>query len=461
MTRIWAIARHTLAEGLRLKIAHVFLAFIAVVVVGLPVLLRSESAIGDAVQTYLSISLRSLGVLLSLLTFFLSRSVSDEFVNRQLLVLMTKPIQRWQYVVGKWLGMVTLQSILLIMAGGGVYAGALILSWMKPRDEADAQRLKNELLTARHAASFAPPDFSELAARAYQERLETGAYAEIAALVPQQERARIAKEYESQWRTVGVMDTRLFEFADVRCRRSPDKMLQIRYKAEVYHFAPDEILRCEWMVGNPDKGTPVYYLPRRDVIQRYHTMSVPTDAVAPDRTLSVVLVNRNPFDGEQQEPNTVSFLSNDDVQVLFETGSFAGNLFRQLGLTWCRLSFLAALAVLLACVFSFPVACLIGLTFLAMTSMAAFLTDALIFFDEDVGVPGVFQSIVQVLYKIVYFVIPDFSRYNGTDLLVDGRNVTLRWVLEGIARLVLGGTTLLLLTACLLFQRREVAEISV
>ncbi|NOT02897.1 MAG: ABC transporter permease [Phycisphaerales bacterium] len=461
MSRIWAIARHTLAEGLRLKIAHVFLAFIAVVVVGLPVTLKGESAISDAVQTYLSFSSRSLGVILSLLTIFLSRSLSDEFVNRQMLVLMTKPIQRWQYVVGKWLGMVTLNTILLFMSGVGVYVGATILAGMKPRDEADAGKLKNELLTARHATSFVPPDFSQLAAQAYQERLETGAYAEVAAIVPSEERTRIAKEFESQWRTVPVMETRLFEFTEVRCRRSPDKTLQIRYKAEVYHFAPDEILRCEWIVGNPDKGTPVYYLPRRDVIQRYQTMSVPTDAVAPDRTLTVALTNRNPFEGERQEYNTVSFLSNDDVQVLFEVGSFAGNLVRQLALTWCRLSFLAALAVLLACVFSFPVACLIGLTFLAMTSMAAFVTDALIFFDEDVGVPGLFQSVVQVLYKVVYFIIPDFSRYNGADLLVDGRNVTLRWVLEGVARLVLCGTTFLLLIACLLFQRREVAEVSV
>lgn len=443
-----------------MKIALIFIAIIALLVVGLPFSLRHENAISDAVQTFLAFSLGSLGFILSVLTIFLSRSLSDELVNRQILILMAKPIPRWQFVVGKWLGIVTLNLSLLVLTGVSIYVATSLMARLEPRDEIDKERLFNEVLTARHSTACKLPDFAHLARQVYEDRWDTGVYAEVIDLVPTLEKERLAKELETQWRTVLPLDTRVFEFQNVRCERSPDTLLQIRYRAEVWAYSPDEILRVEWIVGNPDKGTPLYYLARRDVIGRFHSMSVPTDAVAPDRTLTVVLRNRNPFEGEKQQLNTMSFTESDDIQVLFAVGTFGGNLVRQLTLLLCKLMFLAAFALLTTCIFSFPVACLVSFVFLAMTSIAGFLTDA-IFFLEDEGVPGLFRDVVRIVYQVIYFLIPRFSQYDGTSLLVDGRNVTLRWVLSGIVKLVLGGTTSIMLVACLLFHRREVAEVSV
>ena len=443
-----------------MKIALIFFAFIGLMVVGLPLSLRNENAVSDAVQSFLSLSLGSLGFILSLLTIFLSRSLSDEMANQQILILMTKPIPRWQFVVGKWLGIVTLNLAMLVGAGLSIYVATGFMARMEPRDQLDKDRLINEVLTARHATSCEVPDFSRLADRTYRDRLETGRYTDVIDLVPATETERIAKELELHWRTVPPLDARVFEFHNIRCERSPDKMLQVRYKAEVWSYSPDEILRVEWIVGNPDKGTPFYYLERRDVIGRFHSMSVRTNAVAPDRTLTVVLHNRNPFEGERQQMNTMSFTTSDDIQVLFAVGTFGGNLVRHLSLLFCKLMFLAAFALLTTCIFSFPVACLVSFTFLALSSMVGFLTNA-IFFFEDEGVPGLFKDVATIVYQGLFFLIPNFSEYDGTSLLVDGRNVTLRWVLSGIARLVLGGTTSVMLIACLLFQRREVAELSV
>ncbi len=460
MGRIWTIARQTMAEGVRMKTAVVFMVFIGGLVIVQPLMLRDETTVSDAVQTFLSFSLGLLGVVLSLLAIFLSRSLSEEMVNRQILILMTKPIPRWQFVVGKWLGIVSLNTMLLVGAGVGIFVATLLLARMEPRDELDRMRLNNEVLVARHATSCIFPEFHSLAATIYEQNLEQGLYTDSVDLIPRQEKARLARELESRWRTVDPLDSRTFEFENVRCERSPEKLLQIRYKAEVWAYAPDEILRAEWFVGNPDKGTSLYHLPRRDVIGRFHSMPVPTDAIAPDRTLTVVLRNRNPFPNEVQAHNTMNFSGNDDIQVLFTVGSFGGNLIRQLTLQWCRLSFLAAFALLATCLFSFPVACLLSLTFLAMSTMAGFLTDALIYFEDD-GAPGMFREVVQWVYNSIYLLIPNFAKYDGASLLVDGRNVTLRWVLTALAKLVIGGTSMLLLAACLLFQRREVAEVSV
>ena len=72
-----------------------------------------------------------------------------------------------------------------------------------------------------------------------------------------------------------------------------------------------------------------------------------------------------------------------------------------------------------------------------------------------------FRDVVSVLYSVAFFIIPDFSKFDGAEMLVDGRNVTLTWVLTAIGQLGILGTGSLGLLACLLFQRREVSEVSV
>jgi hypothetical protein len=70
-----------------------------------------------------------------------------------------------------------------------------------------------------------------------------------------------------------------------------------------------------------------------------------------------------------------------------------------------------------------------------------------------------FQGI-SLVFKMVYSVIPDFGRYDAVEDFVNGRNVSLVWVLQGISVLVVLWTVVLLGLSILLFQRREVAEVS-
>ena len=316
MGRIWAVARQTVAEGLRMKIALVFIVIILLLLVGLPFSLRHEDSVSSAVQTFMSFSLGALGFILSVLTIFLSKSLSDELVDRRILMLMAKPIPRWQFLAGKWLGIVMLNFALLALSGTAVYGTARYMATLPPRDALDAARLKNEILVARHANSCIIPDFTALANLRFEERLETGAYDDAVELSPTREKERLRKDLRQRWLTVEPLASRVFEFENVRVERSPDTMLQIRYKAEVTGYAVDEILRAEFYVGNPRKGAELYVVPRRDIIGRFHSISVPTDAVAPDRTLTVVFNNRNPFEGEVQAPNFLTLQSADDVQVL-------------------------------------------------------------------------------------------------------------------------------------------------
>jgi hypothetical protein len=535
LPRVWAVVRHTLAEAIRMKVAVLFFVLMLLGFWG-ATRTQGDGTVSGRVQSFLVYSLTSVGILLSLLSIFLSRSLSEELVHRQILMLMAKPLPRWQYLFGKWLGIVLLDAALLTLTGAGIYVTVrLYLARQTPLNVYDASRLQNEVLTARHATPFEVPrqDFDREVNRLYEWNLEEGIYDRRTELDPAKEKQLLRRYVEARWRNVPVGTYRVFEFTKVLCDRtsvplfsvdadsgvgseldsgvlpaslrrefvdhgdplseyahvsiedpgrswmiadsgqayyvadtetelavSRGPMVQIRYKAQANRYPPDEILRTQWIAGNPEKGTKVYRQPRRDTFGRYHAIPFPADAVAEDRTLTVTCVNINPYPGEEQFDNMLVFEGDRAVEVLFEVGSFGGNLMRLLLLTQCKLMFLTAVALLFATVFSFPVACLCSLTVYVLATIRAFLDDALGFLGAE-GAVGLYKTVFPWLLKGLYLLIPNFAGYSATETLADGRNVGLAWVLQGILYLVVIGTSLSGTLACVLFHRREVSEVSV
>ena len=464
----WAVARQMIAEGIRMKIALVFVVLIALVVLGLPFSITGDSSLTGAVQSFLSYSLSASGVLLGMLTIFMSRSLSDELVGRQIFLVMTKPISRWQFIVGKWLGITLLNTMFLATAGATIYGMVYYIKATVPAidEEFDRNELVNEVLVARHATRTQLPDFRKPAEMEFQRKREQGAYKGLPNFNPKEEVDRLAIKYEAKWRIVPPLDDRMFLFKRILCDRSPDNYIQIRYKTEVSGYPPDEIFRAAWRVGNPYKDTVLYYIPVRHVVGRYHTFRVPANAVAADNTLNVQFFNKNPNEDEPIYYNFMEFRKADDVQVLFVVGTFGWNLVRLLVLMMCKLMFLAAVAILMTTVFSFPVACLTSFTVYVFCGIRAFLAEALDLASDDTAtmfssVKEFFTQATIYLFEAMQWILPDFGRYNAIEDLVNGRNVSLVWVLKGVGELALLKTFIVLGLAMLVFHRREVAEVSV
>lgn len=468
MGRIWAVARQTVFEGIRMRVAVVFLLLMLATVFGLPFIVEGDSSLTGAIQTFLSYSLMLTGFLLSLLSIFMARSLSAEFVDRQLFLIVTKPIPRWQFLFGKWLGICLLNGSFLLLSALGTYGMMqYIRATRPPMDEVyDAAELRNQVLVARHATQATLPDFAALAEQEYERNREQGLYDNTLETDPAKIKHDLRAKYEARWRVVPPLDQRVYRFENLLTSRSPEDEIQLRYYAQVSNYPPDEIYRAEWIFGDPLAGATAYRVPTRHIANRFHVIPVPADCIAPDHTLLVRLLNRNPFADEPQFPNILEVRKKDGIEVLFVVGSFEGNLIRLLFLVQCQLMFLAAVALLFTSVFSFPVASLASFTVLAMASMRGLLVDA---FDQltkdfDSMFASVQQFVVTVIahvYDLVMVILPDLQSYNAVETLVNGRNVTLYWVLLCIGELVLVKTTLALGLAMLFFQRREVAETSI
>lgn len=461
VSKLWAVARHTIAAGIRMKVALFFILLIGLIVLGLPFVLKGDGSLAGAIQSYLTYALLLVGLLLSLQTILMSWTLSEELVQRQILVLMTKPVARWQYITGKWLGIILLDLMLLTGAGVGVYGMTRYLASLPERVEGDHVRIASEILTARHVSPADVPNFAKEAAREFERRKEEGYYVDRPLVVATQEKEKLRKEMETRWRTIPPYEGREFTFRGLELsKRAPDEFLQLRFNATVYNPPVNDVVSCVWWFGDRREGT-VEYGPvmRRYVRGRIHTVYVPGDAVAPDGTLTVRFENVDPFGENLQNFTVFHFEEHKTLEVLFVVGGFGGNLVRTVALIFSRLLFLAAVAVLATSLFSFPIACISTLVFYGFVALRDFILDAFEFMD-DPGAVGMFFKGVGLVVKVLYTIVPDWGKYNALELFADGRNVTLLWVFDGFGKLGLA-TLVMVGLACLLFERREVSEVSV
>lgn len=125
---ITAIARTTLAEGLRARIAFGFLLLILISVPSFYFTADGDGTIKGQVQMYMTYSLGFSSFVLALLTVIFScRSLSNEIASRQIYSIIAKPVPRWQILAGKWTGVMALNVGVMIIVGVLTYGGVILI----------------------------------------------------------------------------------------------------------------------------------------------------------------------------------------------------------------------------------------------------------------------------------------------------------------------------------------------
>ena len=125
MYRTYVILRHTFLEALVQPIYTLVLALAAVVLIVFGVL--PFFTLGEDTKMYLAVGLDVVLVAVLVSTLFAtSRTVFDEIEDRTMLTLMSKPVLKWEVLVGKYLGIV-LAALLSIAVLGGLLGLCLYL----------------------------------------------------------------------------------------------------------------------------------------------------------------------------------------------------------------------------------------------------------------------------------------------------------------------------------------------
>ena len=118
MYRLFVIARHTLFEAIVQPIYSLLLALGAGILIIFGML--PFFTLGEDTVMYKSVSLDVILLFVLISTLFAtSRSIYEEIEDRTMLTLMSKPVRRWEVLVGKYLGIIV-AALLAVAALGAV-----------------------------------------------------------------------------------------------------------------------------------------------------------------------------------------------------------------------------------------------------------------------------------------------------------------------------------------------------
>ncbi|MHC4441176.1 MAG: ABC transporter permease [Planctomycetota bacterium] len=459
-SRIWAVARHMIAEGIRMKIALVFIGLIVIILPVMPFAISGDGVtLTSRVQSFLSYSLGSVGFLLSLLTVFLScGSLANEIQMKQILMVVSKPIPRWHFFVGKWLGIGVLNGVILLMTGLTIWGCTWYLQSRPTNVLDDRETLEFEVLNVRHGIKPQEPNFAVVVEDRLRRLQEEGRLSEMAPSGQETLQERLYKDLKIQWRTLVPGEFNGFIFSNLLVNREDGGYVHLHFKPTTHTGVSGVMFRARWMAGDPQyPNTMTNEQVGEFICGRFHKIILPTYAVNPKGTLYLGIQNIDPRE-------IITFEGDDSLELLYGIGTFHWNLARALTIVWCRLAFLALLGLLASSFLSFPVACLVCLLVLVVASFSGFLAEAIEF--ADVSVTGedplwILGPILRPLGKAFVWVVPDFSKYNAISNVVSGRVVPLKWVLISIWVLILLKGLILGVLGCVILTKRELAQIVV
>ncbi len=480
--RVTAVARNVLNEAVRMKISLVFIVLLIVGLAALPGLLDDDQPLRYRVQSFLQwgtgFSFWVLGILVVL---FGAATIAFEQRDKIIWQTMTKPVAAWEYILGKWLGVVGLAAVLLVVCSSGIFLFTEYLRGQPAVGEREAYVardgdisedrliLETQILTARAGSPlYLPPQLSgnsEALQEAVTQRIERERIADPNFARNQAEANQVATEMLEQlqtaYRSIEPGQARRYEFRGLTIAKQRNSPLTFRYRIDAEGNRPDRIYTMTFIM--PDGGAVV----RDSGLGFLHNVSISPEYISDEGVLAIEvingrLVNMRDGGGLGIEPNaaTVTFPAT-GLDVTYSVGSYQMNYLRAMVVLWVKLAFVAMVAVWAATFLSFPVACLVAGGVFVMAEGAGWLGDAAdIYGTSDVMGDFLLHRFITTNVTVgISNLFGVYSDLKPIGRIVDGVRLPLSQMAAGIGVLtvIAGGFYGM---AVAIFRRRELATYS-
>jgi ABC-type transport system involved in multi-copper enzyme maturation permease subunit len=457
MQRILAIAWLTWKAALRFKLFLVIAALLILAVVGLPLVIKDDGTAQGFTQIILTYTLSAITALLGLSTLWLScGTLARDIEECQIQVVATKPIARWQIWLGKWLGIVSLNAVLLLISGACVFG---LLQWRATKlPPAEQKVLREQVLVARGSAKQQNFDtqIDEETEQLLQNRLKSSPDLAHSADLPEV-RKQIREQVKADFQLVPPGYTKPWQI-DLGFAKNflQDQPLQLRVKFNTANKSSSGTFVLAWQIGAADTTNYWQSEPMSLAPDTYHEFAIPANLFDKNGVLTIVVANPN--------STALLFPLEDGMEVLYPAGGFTLNFARGLGIIFCWLALMAAIGLMAASFLSFPVATFFSLALLTVVMSSGTLAEAIdsgsvAAGNEETGAAG--HSIADVVlipaFKGILTIVQLVQNFSPIDSLSTGRSIT--WSELGLAFvqivLVLGGIFAVIGIVC--FNRRELA----
>jgi hypothetical protein len=455
MQRLYAITWLTWKAAFRFRLFWVLGGLLLLCVVGLPVMLEDDGTARGFTQIVLTYTLTSISALLGLSTLWIScGTLARDIEECQMQVVAVKPIARWQIWLGKWLGIVSLNALLLVLSGGAVYG---LLQWRATRlPEKEQTTLRNEVLVARGSARE----------KSYTTEIETTtdailkdrlAKSPVSTVDLPQVRKQILEQVKAEYQIVppSYMKVWQIDLGPIK-DKIRGKPLQLRIKFNSADLNSFRTYSGLWQIGVPQKTQVWRSEPMSLAAETFHEFEIPADLFEDNGLLTINFVN----------PNDIALLFplEDGMEVLYPIGGFTGSYIRGLGVILCWMALLATVGLTTSSFLSFPVAAFVSLGMLTMTlssgTMAGAVSEGTIGgYNPEKGArdPTPVDFVIIPTFRAALSVINLAKDFSPVDSLSTGRSVGWDQLARAVTQVVvlLGG--MIGLGGVYFFHRRELA----
>ena len=348
MRNITAIALIAIRNAIRSRIVLGLLCGLLLVLIGVPLTLHSDGTLAGHVRLLLRYTLGLATLLLSVATVWAAcAAISTEIRDRQIQMVLSKPVRAVEIWLGKWLGLTALNAVLLCVCLAVTYGALRWTTRPGQWPDTELESLRSELLAARQPLSPRPFDVEQEVMQRFQSARASGELPvdlPDAEILPQIERMvrvqrnAIASGEQLQW------------VFDLPGRPADDQPLIVRYRFSLsdWDTAP---LSGRWSAGSADADQR-FILDVMDAPRTWHRIALDPGLIAPDGTLTLAFANLD------ERPISVLFDPEDGVQLMVYQSGFLPNYLRAGLLILFHLAFLAAIGLTAGAFFSVPVAAL-------------------------------------------------------------------------------------------------------
>lgn len=476
-----AVAQTLVRESVRLRISAAFIVLTLVCLPLIPLWIDPGEPVRYQIQNFLSDSMSLVYVFAACMTLVLAcATVSFEIRDRQIWHLASKPLGRLQYIVGKWMGIVLLNLILLLIGGISIFGFTQYLG-TRAVDPLEVIEVHDEILTARIGVrpTLETMTVEEVRGLAYEEyqkdsitrdKVDRGEVDEVSVI--RDIAGRIRREQLDRQRSVAPggledgkeYDARIYEFTDLDAARRSGKNLTLRYR---FHIGRSESTdRYPIVFRFPDTLDEVS---QEFVPEQRHRLLVPSEFISQDGVLRVQILNG----GYSLSPSedTRRFFANgatlmfepEGFEVMWQAASFETNFLRAMLVNWVKLGFLAMLGVVTATFLSFPVAILLSFTVFVGGSASPFIAVSLGQFRPDGDAIAVIRWIQYAIAAIASgaeWLLRPFGETSPNRSVVEGRLVSIGGLGRDILVIGIFWCSTVLAIGWMIFRRRELATYS-
>lgn len=456
MNRVLAISALTWKAAFRYRLFWLLSALLVAAVIGLPMLIKDDGTAQGLTQILLTYTLTAITAILGFATLWIAcGSLARDIEECQMQMVTTKPISRWQIWIGKWLGILGLNAVLLALSGAAVF---ILLTNRASHLPAEEQKvLRQDIFVARASLKQPPPNYADEAEKALQEALKINK-------IPENQVAEVRKMFLDRIKSgseivpPGYMKRWTIDTGVLKSFVQ-DRPLQLRVRFRTSRYNDGQTYPTVWVIGDPDSPSSkrmTQILPP----ESFQTFDIP-NLVDNNGKLTIDVAN------PPQNGVDLLFDANDGLEVLYPESSFGINFFRGLTIIFCWLTLLATIGLAAGSLLSFPVAAFFSLAVLIVGFSSGTLSAAVesrtpvSSFIEHSGAPQptILDNAVAGLLSKVLVVIKLVQSFSPIDSLSGGRSITWLQLGTAIAQIVVLMGGIFIALGITFFTRRELATV--